>query len=62
MAPSDTVAAARESALEYWRVTHRACVNHLRTCVECGVDLCPNGQTLWNAADEAERALPWRVA
>lgn len=50
-----------DAALEFWRVAHRASVNHLKRCLDCGMELCPDGQTLWDAANEAERALPWRT-
>jgi hypothetical protein len=51
-----------DEALDHWRLAHKRCVAHLRTCVECGIDLCADGQTLWSAADDAERALPWRAS
>lgn len=55
--PSD----GADEALEFWRVAHRGSVNHLKRCLDCGVTLCPDGQTLRNIADQAERALPWRT-
>jgi hypothetical protein len=51
--------------LALWRLCHQAVVNHLARqggCQDCGMELCPDGQTLWLAADEAERALPWCVS
>lgn len=45
--------------VELWRVAHRACLNHLKSCLDCGIELCPDGATLWRAADDAERELPW---
>lgn len=49
-------------ALDAWRIAHGACVSHLRACLECGVELCADGQALWDAADEAEARLPWRLS
>lgn len=48
--------------VEAWRLAHRACVSHLTCCMECGTELCFEGQALWVAADEAEGLLPWRIA
>ena len=53
-------AAPAVTPLEAWRVLHAAAVARLRmTC--CGVELCPECRAAWDAADAAERALPWRV-
>lgn len=53
--------AALSEKVDAWRVAHAACVNHLKRCLDCGLELCPDGQTLWLAADDAEAALPWTV-
>lgn len=50
-----------DAALDAWRTAHRACVSHLRHCRDCGIELCQDGQGLWDAADLAEAALPWRI-
>lgn len=50
-----------DDALERWRVAHRASVEHLKRCLDCAIELCPAGQALWDVANEAERALPWRT-
>lgn len=64
-APRSVPVSAAETKLaddvDCWRFNHRAFVSHFTHCRECGIDLCPDGQTIWDAADAAERMLPWRI-
>lgn len=50
-------------ALVRWREAHRALVSHIKpfACDDCGVELCPDGQALWDRVEQAERDLPWRL-
>lgn len=60
-APPTAYEARLAAKVEAWRLAHRACVSHLRSCLDCGTDLCADGQALWDSADEAEALLPWRA-
>lgn len=60
--PLSAYEAALADKVEAWRIAHRACVSHLRACVDCGPEMCLDGQLLWDAADAAEQLLPWRIA
>lgn len=59
--PTATYEARLAADVDFWRVAHRAFVSHFTHCRECGIDLCPDGQTIWDAADAAEARLPWRM-
>lgn len=59
---ADSAAAVKPSpALARWRVANEAAMAHLRRSLDCdcGMSLCPEGQRLWDDANEAEAALPW---
>lgn len=57
--PVSVYEAALAEKVDAWRVAHALCVHHLKRCIDCGIELCPDGAALWIVADDAEARLPW---